>query len=426
MQVVTGSKKTQATPDPVELQQQLMRFADDFSGRTVSAADKLRRGTNALDRLEMQELKLGLLNETVAVATGPNALANLLDMVVLVSLSRISLEEYWSPQIYGESARPMLEACRRGEVGIWRVAANVLKPEQQEELRKAISAWGGDRSDWRAVLSTRAVGLAVQVGKGVQETPSSGGTVFSLLMLDPLAGLDPATRELAQTRLVAERALFLSQRLPLLLRWQTEVLGQHLACLPEVQQALTNTTQLAASAERLSRVAEQVPGHVSAERKELVAALDAQAGKLSGLAAELRQALVAGEQMSASLNATLLTFDALMKRFGVGEPKSSEPQDTNSRPFDVLDYSRTAKEVAAMAQQLDTTLQSFNGALDSPAWNQRLQDFKGLSAQAREDTRSILNHAFLVGAGLILLIFGSALLYRLLTARLTRANRPAA
>ena len=41
---------------------------------------------------------------------------------------------------------------------------------------------------------------------------------------DPLAGLDPAVRELTQTRLFAERALYVAQKMPLLLRWQTELL----------------------------------------------------------------------------------------------------------------------------------------------------------------------------------------------------------
>jgi len=36
--------------------------------------------------------------------------------------------------------------------------------------------------------------------------------------------------------------------------------------------------------------------------------------------------------MSTSLNTTLITFDALMKRCGVGETNNAAPPDTNSPP----------------------------------------------------------------------------------------------
>src|SRR5262249_6903232 len=82
VKAVTPGKKAEDKPaDPVDLQQKLMRFADDFSARMVSGIDNLRRGTNRLERLETQRLKLRYVTDTMAIATGPNAFANLLDMV---------------------------------------------------------------------------------------------------------------------------------------------------------------------------------------------------------------------------------------------------------------------------------------------------------------------------------------------------------
>jgi len=81
-----------------------------------------------------------------------------------------------------------------------------------------------------------------------------------MFQVDPLAGLDPAVRELTQTRLFADRALYVVQRMPRLLRWQTELLGLNTAQIPAVRQltelmlaldrtiASTNLTQLAAQA----------------------------------------------------------------------------------------------------------------------------------------------------------------------------------
>ena len=76
-------------------------------------------------------------------------------------------------------------------------------------------------------------------------------------MFNPLSGLDPATREIAQTRLLAERALYLGQRMPLALRGETELMSMNLVSIPEMQQLLTNTAQFTSLAERVTRVAEE-------------------------------------------------------------------------------------------------------------------------------------------------------------------------
>ena len=111
-------------------------------------------------------------------------------------------------------------------------------------------------------------GYATQVAQTKQAGTAKPGSVFSLLQLDPLSGLDPATREIAQTRLWAERALYVSQKMPMVLRWEAELLSVHAAELPAVRQLVTNATQFTASAECLARVAEQLPGQVSTARYE--------------------------------------------------------------------------------------------------------------------------------------------------------------
>jgi hypothetical protein len=109
---VTQVKKDRLAIDPVELQQQLMRFADEFTAGMVTSAEQLRRGTNDLDRVELQKWKLKYASDTLAIASGQNAVANLLDMLVLVTMTRMAVEEHWLPKVHGETARPMLEACR--------------------------------------------------------------------------------------------------------------------------------------------------------------------------------------------------------------------------------------------------------------------------------------------------------------------------
>jgi hypothetical protein len=163
-------------------------------------------------------------------------------------------------------------------------------------------------------------------------------------------------REVTRSRLFAERAMFTLQRMPFLLRFQTELMAHELAGIPQVELALTNTTRISESAERLSQTAAELPDRITAERKAILAALEQQESKLRDLAAEVNQTLVSGEKMSASLNTTITTFDGLMKRFGVGEPDTNSVPDTDSAPFNILDYGKVAGQIGAMAKELNTLL----------------------------------------------------------------------
>ncbi len=258
--------------------------------------------------------------------------------------------------------------------------------------------------------------------KSAQES-ARPGSVWSMVGLDPTVGLDPAVREVTQTRLFAERALYMVQRMPFLVRWQVELLTDNLLNEQHIAGMLTNTASLTESIDRLSRATESasataalLPDRVTAERKAILEALEAQGTRLRELCVEINRTLVSGEAMSSSLNTTLTTFDALMKRFGVGEPApadASSPADAaTGPPFNILDYAHTAEQIAEMARQLDRLIQESGKILDSPALDRRVAELDTLAARARADTKSVLNHAFVLAAGLIVLTLAAVLICR--------------
>ena len=423
VRAVTPGKKDKHPVDPVEVQQTLLRFADEFSTRMIIGIEKLRRGTNAPDLSEILQWKIALGTETCSIASGPNALANLLDMTVFVTVTRVALEEHWQPKVFGESARPMLESCRNAETEIWQLAGKVLRPEQQAELRAAIETWRRQNPLPESVLAARALAFASQVAQASQADTAKPGSVFNLLKLDPLSGLDPATREIAQTRLFAERALYVTQKMPMLLRWQMELLSVNAAELPAVRQLVTNSTQIAASVERFASVAEKLPGQVSTEREEILKALQSQEKNLTPLVNEVRQTLLAGSQMSTSLNTTLTTFDAVMKRFGVGETNSTRPPSTNAEPFRIQDYTQTAAQLEAAARQLTELLVTLDRTIGSTNLLQLSAQVGPVVQQAQTGGKEIVDYAFWKGILLVAIMLAAALIYRLLSARLTAKSR---
>jgi len=100
------------------------------ASRMTFGIERLQRGTNALSHAESLRWKLAFNSAVCSIASGPNAVASLLDMTVFVTEARMSLEEYWQPKVFGDSALPMLENCRTAEVEIWKLADRVLKLDQ--------------------------------------------------------------------------------------------------------------------------------------------------------------------------------------------------------------------------------------------------------------------------------------------------------
>ena len=60
-----------------------------------------------------------------------------------------------------------------------------------------------------------------------------------MLFLNPLAGLDPTAMAIQETRQLAERAMYYSQRMPTLLNWQVQLLSLQLAGQPEIREILS-------------------------------------------------------------------------------------------------------------------------------------------------------------------------------------------
>ena len=201
------------------------------------------------------------------------------------------------------------------------------------------------------------------------------------------------------------------QRMPWLVRWQAELLVLQTTQQPKIVQALNDTTRLSESVDRASRAAESIsqtaeklPEQFAEERQALLSALQDQESKLNTL-------FDTGTKFSDSLSVTITNFNALMVRFGVGIPDTNPPStEAEGPPFNILDYATTAERITAMAQQLNLAITELNTTLDSPALDK-------LSNQATADVRGVLNHAFLLAAGLIVLCLICGLVYRKVAGR---------
>jgi len=407
---ITRTTKHQGgAADPVLLQQRLLRFADEFSTHLIVAVENLRRATNAPAPAEILRWKIEFNTDITSIVSGPNAIANLLDMTIFVTVTRLSFEEHWQPKVFGEAGLPMLESCRKAETEIWRLAATVLKPKQQAELRNSIEAWHKQNPTPESVREARAVGFSTKIAESIPiETELKG--VFSMLTVDPFASIDPAVREAVRSRMFAERTLYVMQKMPILLRWQTELMGLELVEIPTVQRVITSSAQIISSVERFAAVAQKLPEQISVERKEIFKALGSQEN-FTPLVQELRQTFMAGSQLSMSLNTLLKTYDAMIN------------SRSNSQPFRIQDYTEALEQLESTAHRLTELFTTLDEVIGSTNLTRLSAHAGSLVEQTRSSKQRVLNSAFWRGVLLIFVVLLAALIYRFLSTRLGRANR---
>jgi hypothetical protein len=126
--------------------------------------------------------------------------------------------------------------------------------------------------------------------------------------------------------------------------------------------------------------------------------------------------------MSTSLNTTLTTFDAVMKRFGVGETNNASPPSTNAEPFRIQDYGQTAMKLEAAARQLTELLITLDRTIGSTNLLQLSAQVAPAVQQAQTGGKEIVNYAFWKGMLLVVIALVAALIYRFLGARMAATN----
>ena len=296
------------------LQQQLMRFADTYAATVAQACDEISaNNTNTTIRLTALRWKLGQATSAYTDATGQNPVVNALDLLVLVSISRIVVEGY-GVQTYGDAVLPLLDVQRSLETNAWKLAGGVLKPSQQQELWDLINEWHAKNPNQRYVGQIRFREFVSALGRMPSQSATAPTSIFSLLYLDPLAGLDPTAAAIEETRELGERVMYYTQRMPSLLSWQAEVLAYQLADQPASQRVLDDAGRLATSSEIFAQTAQQLPQLINDQRQaaiqQILDGLTAKGNKSRDLLTETRLTLDSAGTAATNLNAAIQSLTA--------------------------------------------------------------------------------------------------------------------
>lgn len=397
------------------LQLKVMRYADDYTGRMRDALVSLDlQSTPPEVRLLAQNWRVGQATAAYTIASGPNPTINALDMIVLASLSRMVGEDQWQ-QNDGPVGQALLAAHRDLERQSWSLVEGLLDAQRTQQLHDLIERWRAENPTVRAVAQVRFADFSALELRRDDES-HGGGSLFAFIGLDPLSNLDPAVRELEQTRQLAERTIYYLQRAPALLDMEIERLAYQLAAMPEIERALTGMDRLSSAAAGVGDLATRAPEIIASERQAIIAdlsrALHTEQARLQPLLVNLRDVLNAGTQTAQSLTGTVAALDALAARMQPDEPKGAAASAPR-RPFDITEYTTSVRELGTAAERMQSLLVQ----LDTSS-----QGVAQITRAATQDLQRVIDHAFW-RALLLILVLGvvatlSALLYQYWSPRL--------
>jgi hypothetical protein len=408
---------------PSVLQAQVMRFADTYVATVSQGCDDISAATtNTTIRFVALRWKLQQATAAYNDATGQSPSMNALDMLVLATMARNVVEDYGTT-LYGSQVQPLLDAQRNMESNAWSMAESFLTKPQEKELQNLIEQWRLKNPRQVDVGPIRFREFAAALGQAPKQTSILPTSIFSLLYLNPLAGLDPTTAAIEGLRELGERTVYYTQRMPGLLSMQTQLLVYQLAGQPESQQMLANMNQFAAAASAFANTSKQLPQIINDQRQaaiqQVLDGMVSQENKSSELLTSTRLTLNSAAEAATNIDAAIQSLTAFVE-FVTPTNSSSTTTGTNSSPpFNVLDYGKAASQIGAAAVNLNTLLVTAD---------QSVQQINSLSQRMTDDANHIVRHAFLLGLALIVILLAgsvvAALTYRVIANKLDAKRKP--
>ena len=245
------------------LRVEVMRVADRYAATMAEEADRIRDAEGGA-RLGYFTTgwKLGTRSAALNIAMGENAVENLLDMLVLASLTRHSVESHWAPKFLGGSRGDrLLVASRAFEDEVWKASRRVLTSEEQDALRALIQDWVEKNPDQAYVWEIRFTGFSGQRAEELERVAATGGL---------LAEAQRARETVDEVRVLAERMTYYLLRAPTLARLQAELGVHNVLEGNQINRLMDDLHRTSLAVEQFGLLAKQLPGEREAAIRQLL------------------------------------------------------------------------------------------------------------------------------------------------------------
>jgi hypothetical protein len=383
-----SKKKSETKITSSELQATLMSYADILSTALGQLALSIKE--NELPTEVRTHLLTDLANTVFSVYTNaadPDPLIGLLDTAVIISIGKMIYVQHWQKK-YGASLDGVVKVISQLEKEIWKTVSEVLTEEQKSDLQNMILTLRKENPDLLDFTQLRLKDIAsLRKLSELESKVKSGGF---------LAPVSDATKQIEATRQLAERAMFLATRLPLMAGAFMDIWLSHWLANPDVKDLTTDLKKMSTSVHEVTSLVEKLPDQLqqvstttinqvmdrfAKEGQNLIRDLGAEQQRLSGLIKQFHETVNAGETLITSL-------DGLAERSGLSPD--------NPLTFDINAYKKTIQEMRGAATEMTTLVEALNQLVVSPQIQEWLPHMKTGIEQLSGESRRIINHVFLM------------------------------
>jgi len=397
-----------------DLREQLDNFREFFKATLRQVANELneRVPTNRMEKTTLQ-MRTRMIQCLSAMLDQDDPVVAFIETWALCTRFRMYLEEGEGSLLYGESQQVALNGAKRLEAEIQRIGYIFLKDDVFNVAHKNVTEFA-HKNAIRGTFSNVIV-YATEVQKG-QPNPFLSVLKVPMTPFRAMEGVDRTASAIHQFRDTAERFSDIVAELPESSRWQLQLLLYDLEETDMTKSFLSSLQQFTESSSRLEDSVEKLPEHLREQLTQFVEDIDR---KQAGLQHTLQQA----EKTTLAVNTTLDKLD-----------KAASSLDTAAG-----NITETAQAWESAARATGDVVEEFNKSKQSPSSSLNIKEYRDAAeqtSQAANDIKdllvvlddfsrtrnyiSIVNHLSFRVAGLAILIFVLAVLYRIIAVRLRR------
>jgi len=401
-----------------ELREQLDKFREFYKAALRQVSNELNeRVPNTRTEKTTLQMKARMVQGINAMLDNDDPIVAFIETWALCTRFRMYLEEGEGSSLFGDAHGIALNASKRLEVEIQRMGVIFLKEDVFEAARKNVTEFAHN-NPIRGTFSNVIV-YATEVQKG-QPNPFLSVLKIPMTPFRAIEGVDRTASAIHQFSDTAERFSDIVAEMPESSRWQLQLLLFDLEEANMTKSFLNSLAQVSESSASLEQSVQKLPEQLREQLTKFVEDID---NKQAGLQQTLQQA----EKTSLAVNNTLEkldktagSIDVVVKNITetvqawetaakttgevVQEFNKNKPSQKEASSFNITDYRDTAQQTSQAANDIKALLAEVDDLMESRRYS------------------SMLNGLLLRAAGLVVLIFVLAVLYRVISVRLTVAK----
>ncbi len=411
----SGMTPTKGQISKQELREQLNKFREFYKA-------VLRQVSNELnERVPSTRTEKTTLQMRARMVQGLNAMLDNEDSTVafievwsLCVRFRKYLEEGEGSALFGEAHEVARNGAKRVEAEIERIGLIFLKNEVFEATRKNVIEFAHN-NPIKGTFSNIIV-YATEVQKD-QTNPFLSVLKIPMTPFRAIEGVDRTASSINQFSDTAERFSDIVAELPESSRWQLQLLLFDIEETNMVKSFLNSLSQFSESSSRLEKSVEKLPEQLRKQLTQFAEDIDSKQANLQQTLQQAEKTSIAVNNTLEKLNQATSSFDAAVKDVTetaqawetaakatgevVQEFNKNKSSQKKASPFNIKDYHDTAVQTSQAANDIKALLAEIEDLMETRRYN------------------PLLNHLFLRAGGLIVLIFVLAILYRIISFRIT-------